>query len=85
MHRPSRQPVRKPPDLLDEACCLHDRAMSLDTQGKHAEAATSALRPLHLLERALGPDHPDIANVLNTLAGVCQHQDKYAEAERLLQ
>ena len=36
-------------------------------------------------EKALGPDHPDVAIELNNLAGLCNAQGKYAEAESLYQ
>ncbi|CAN0113270.1 unnamed protein product, partial [Ectocarpus sp. 12 AP-2014] len=34
-------------------------------------------------EKALGPDHPDVASCLNNLAGLRQSQGKYDEAEPL--
>ena len=34
-------------------------------------------------ERALGPDHPDVATFLNNLAGLYQAQGRYADAEPL--
>src|SRR5262249_32271867 len=38
---------------------------------------------LHILEQAVGPDHPDVANVLNTLGQIIEEQGDYAEAESL--
>jgi hypothetical protein len=38
-----------------------------------------------MLEEALGPDHPDVANVLNTLGRTVVGQGRYAEAEALHQ
>jgi tetratricopeptide (TPR) repeat protein len=54
-------------------------------EGKHARATSLSLRALRLLEKAEGSDHPDVANVLNTLAGVHEDQSEYPEAERLYQ
>ena len=34
-------------------------------------------------EKALGPEHPDVANSLNNLAALYQAQGRYAEAEPL--
>ena len=36
-------------------------------------------------ERALGRDHPDVAQSLNNLAGLYNTQGRYAEAEPLFQ
>ena len=36
-------------------------------------------------EKALGPEHPDVALSLNNLAGLYDNQGKYAEAEPLYQ
>ncbi len=40
-------------------------------------------RALAIREKALGPDHPDVAQSLNNLAGLLDTQGKYAEAEPL--
>ena len=34
-------------------------------------------------EKALGPEHPDVATILNNLAGLYKAQGHYAEAEPL--
>jgi tetratricopeptide (TPR) repeat protein len=36
-------------------------------------------------ERACGAEHPDVANILNDLAGICADQGNYAEAACLAQ
>jgi Tfp pilus assembly protein PilF len=38
---------------------------------------------LAILEKALGPDHPDVANSLNNLAALYQKQGRNADAEPL--
>jgi tetratricopeptide (TPR) repeat protein len=41
-------------------------------------------RSLAILEKALGPDHPDVAMSLNNLAALHEAQGQYAQAEPLL-
>jgi tetratricopeptide (TPR) repeat protein len=41
------------------------------------------LRGLKIRERALPPDHPDLAANLETLADLCRDQRRYAEPEAL--
>ena len=50
-------------------------------QGKYAEAEPLYKRALGIREKALGPDHPDVATGLNNLAELYRVQGKYAEAE----
>ena len=40
-------------------------------------------RALAIREKALGPDHPDVAKSLNNLAGLYREQGRYADAEPL--
>jgi Tetratricopeptide repeat len=71
-HRPGLQ---TPPLVsIEEACQLHERAVALREQGQHAEAARCARHALAAFERECGPDHPDVANILNNLAGICEDQ-----------
>ena len=51
----------------------------------YEEAEALARQALAAFEAETGPDHPDIANILNTLAGVHEDRGDYAEAERLYQ
>jgi hypothetical protein len=55
---------------VEEACQLHERAVALREQGQLAEAAMCAQHALATFEREYGPDHPDVANILNNLAGI---------------
>jgi tetratricopeptide (TPR) repeat protein len=48
------------------------------------EAETSFRWALETLEKALGPNHPDVAASLSNLAGLYDAQGRYAEAEPLL-
>jgi CHAT domain-containing protein/tetratricopeptide (TPR) repeat protein len=53
------------------------------TQGHYVEAEPLLKRSLAAKEKALGPDHPDIARSLNTLAILYGNQGRYSEAEPL--
>ncbi len=52
-------------------------------QGQYAEAEPLYKRSLAIWEKALGPDHPDVALSLNNLALLYRTQGQYAEAEPL--
>ena len=54
-------------------------------QGRYAEAEPLFQRALTIREQALGPDHPDVAWSLNSLAELYRAQGRYAEAEPLFQ
>jgi class 3 adenylate cyclase/tetratricopeptide (TPR) repeat protein len=58
------------------ACYLRDR-------GEYSTAELVAKRGLAIQERALGPDHPDVARSLNNLGIVYWLQGRYSEAESL--
>jgi hypothetical protein len=70
---------------VEEACQLHERAVALREHGQHAEAAMCARHSLVSFEREYGLDHPDVANILNNLAGICADRGDYTEAARLAQ
>lgn len=57
-------------DELAEAKRLHDQAITLYRAGKYDEAIPLAERALAIREKALGPDHPDVATSLDNLAGL---------------
>ena len=46
---------------LDQACQHHDRALSLQAQGRYRHALDHGWQALSLMEQAVGPDHPDFA------------------------
>ena len=62
---------------------LNNLAGLYDMQGRYAEAEPLFKRALAIYEKALGPDHPDVARALNNLALLYDSQDHYAEAEPL--
>jgi tetratricopeptide (TPR) repeat protein len=65
---------------------LHQTAYYLQHQrGQYAEAEPLYQRSLAIREKALGPDHPDVATSLNNLALNYRRQGKNAEAAPLYQ
>src|SRR5262245_45216642 len=67
----------------DEAAALTEKVTELYRAGKFSEAIPLARRALALLEKQLGPDHPDVAQLLNNLAELYRNQGRYADAEPL--
>ncbi|CAM9845039.1 unnamed protein product, partial [Ectocarpus sp. 12 AP-2014] len=51
--------------------------------GKYAEAGPLYARSQAILEKVLGPEHPDVAKPLNDRVELLEKQGKYAEAEPL--
>jgi tetratricopeptide (TPR) repeat protein len=51
------------------------------SQGRNAEAEPLYKRSLAIREKALGPDHPEVATSLNNLAGFYQSQARFDVAE----
>ena len=72
-------------DPFDDAVRLHDLAVTRQAEGRLQEAVPLCRQALALVEHAVGPYHPDLANVLNSLAGLYAELGDYAEAERLAQ
>ena len=58
---------------------------STATQGRYAEAEPLYQRALAIREKALGPDHPDVATASTTWPCSTATQGRYAEAEPLYQ
>ena len=67
------------------ATSLNNLAALYQAQGKYGEAEPLYQRALAIWEKALGPEHPDVATSLNNLAGLYYAQGKYEEAEPLYQ
>ena len=59
---------------------LNNLAALYDDQGRYAEAEPLYKRALAIDEKALGPDHPDVALSLNNLAALYDNQGRYADA-----
>jgi tetratricopeptide (TPR) repeat protein len=68
---------------LFEANELNQQVIQLYNQGRSSEAIPLALRALTIREKALGPNHPDVAVSLNNLAELYRAQGRYADAEAL--
>jgi len=64
---------------------LEDRAQTLYTQGRYAEAEPLYQRSLALKENMLGASHPDVATSLNQLGLLYRAQGRSAEAESCYQ
>ncbi len=65
------------------ATSLNNLALLLNNQGQYAAAEPLYRRSLAISEKALGPDHPDVALSLNNLAVLLGDQGQYAAAEPL--
>ena len=55
----------------------------LDDHARYTEAEGCYLRAIAIGEKALGPEHPNLAIRLNNLANLYSEQGKYEEAESL--
>src|SRR5215813_5115192 len=71
--------------VLQEARKLHTESQRLSRAGKYDESRPVAERALGLREKALGPDHPDVARSLHNLANLYRLKGDYAKAEPLVQ
>jgi CHAT domain-containing protein/Tfp pilus assembly protein PilF len=68
---------------VDEANKLRQQGLQFYQQGRYADAEPLFRRSLAIREKALGPDHPDVAQSLNNLARLYREQGRYADAEPL--
>ena len=62
---------------------LNQEARELYRSGKYDRAVVVAEEALVLAERKVGPDHSDVATILNDLALIYYSQGQYAQAEPL--
>lgn len=69
----------------DDAAALIAEAKALHRKGKFVEAVSIARRALSIRENALGPDHPDVARMLNTLGDLLRINGHNEESIRLHQ
>jgi tetratricopeptide (TPR) repeat protein len=63
---------------------LNDLARQYAGRGRFADAEPLYKRSLVLLDRLVGPEHPDVALTLSNLADLYMEQGRYGEAEPLL-
>jgi CHAT domain-containing protein/Tfp pilus assembly protein PilF len=68
---------------LEEARRLNGEVEALFQAGKYDEAVPRAQSALAIREKALGPDHPDVAASLNNLALLYGEKREYGRAEPL--
>jgi tetratricopeptide (TPR) repeat protein len=59
---------------------LNNLAELYRVQGKYAEAEPLCKRSLAMLEKALGPNHPDVATVCENMAKCYRNLGKEKEA-----
>jgi hypothetical protein len=65
---------------LGEAEALNRQVVQLYNQGRYGEAIPLAEKALAIWEKALGPDHPDVAPSLNNLSLLCTSLGDYPSA-----
>src|SRR5262249_7152012 len=73
-------PLAQQTDDVNE---LNKRVQELYRAGRYSDAIQIAQRVLAIREKALGRDHPDVAQSLNNLAELYRYQRRYADAEPL--
>jgi tetratricopeptide (TPR) repeat protein len=71
------------PRDLRLASTLNRLAQVYHDQGQYTKAEPLYKRSLTLVEKALGPSHPDVAANLNDLATLYRDEGQYAQAESL--
>ena len=69
----------------DDPIVLNNLGVVLKAQARYGEAELLYQRALKIDEKALGPEHPQVATYLNNLAALYYAQGKYSEAEPLFQ
>ena len=74
-----------PPSDIRFATSLNNLAELYRVQGQYAQAEPLYQRSLAILEKTVGPEHPDVATSLNNLALLYQAQGQYAQAKPLYQ
>jgi tetratricopeptide (TPR) repeat protein len=68
---------------IEQAEILNQQATKLFKEGRYAEAISIAEKVLAITEKALGPEHPFVAQTLNNLAALYKALGDYAKAEAL--
>lgn len=70
-------------DELAEARRLNQEAATLYSSGKFPEAIALVQRALAIQEKALGPEHPDVATTLDGYATLLRKTNRAAEAAEM--
>ena len=55
----------------------------METQGHYAEAEPLFQRPLVILEKALGPEHPNVGTSLENYAALLRETGRTAEEDKM--
>ncbi len=84
-HRITGQETASQAESLEDALRLSEQVDKLHGEGKYDAALALAGRVLGIREKALGPDHLDVATSLNSLAALYRAKGDYAKAEPLYQ
>jgi CHAT domain-containing protein/Tfp pilus assembly protein PilF len=70
---------------LQEARKQYTESVRLTRAGKYSEAQSLAERALEIRQKALGPEHPDVARSIHSLADLYREIGEYAKAGPLYQ
>ena len=81
----SPQALAQTDDPLVEAKQVGAKCVELYRAGKYDAAIEQCQRALAIREKALGPEHPDVATSLNNLAMLIYSRGDYAKSEPLFQ
>ena len=65
---------------MDRAIELQEQAWSFQAKGKLEDALAASREALDIIERSLGPDSPDAANILNDLAEIEIERQDFSSA-----
>ncbi len=65
------------------ATSLNNLALVYDDQGRYAEAEPLYQRALPIFEKALGPEHPDVAQSLENYAALLRETEREDKAEEM--
>ncbi len=68
---------------LKRASTLKEQMDDLHDKGRYKEAIAVGEEVLSIREKIMGPDHPDVATILNCLGTLYESQGIYKEAEPL--
>ena len=77
--RPAARRACRWPSILNNLTKVYE------DQSRFAEVEDGGQRALAIREKALGPNHPDVAASVNNLAHVYERLGRYAEADKLFQ
>ena len=70
-------------DFVEAALLLNQGGIYLHQRARLQNTEPLFLQSLSIMQKAFGPDHPDVAAVLHNLAAIYHAQGKYSEAEPL--